>query len=124
MWQDKGKEEFEVSFDKGWRVVSNAIDDIKIDDFAIKVITFKDKYSAHLEMTPLSEEPVWFLISELNITYNDIFEFLDKYKESVFELARTLTGNVHDIDGFSLIHKDSGEDMWCILSEVEGREFE
>ena len=119
MWQDKGKEEFEVSFDKGWRVVSKAI-----DDFAIKVITFKDKYSAHLEMTPLSEEPVRFLISELNITYNDIFEFLDNYKESVFELARTLTGNVHDVDGFSLIHKDSGEDMWCILSGVEGREFE
>ena len=106
------------------RVVSKAINDIKIDDFAKKVITFRDKYSAHLEMAPLSDEPVRFPISKLNITYNDIFEFLDNYKESVFELARTLTGNVHDVDGFSLIHKDSGEDMWCILSEVEVREFE
>ena len=75
-------------------------------------------------MTPLGEEPAPFLVSEINITYNDIFEFLDKYKESVFELARILTGNVHDVGGFSLIHKDSGEDMWCILSGVEGREFE
>ena len=124
MWRGKDKEEFEASFVKGWRVVSKAINDIKIDDFAKKVITFRDKYSAHLEMTPLGEEPAPFLISELNITYNDIFEFLDKYKESVFELARILTGNVHDVGGFSLIHKDSGEDMWCILSGVEGREFE
>ncbi len=75
MWRGKDKEEFEVSFVKGWRVVSKAINDIKIDDFAKKVITFRDKYSTHLEMTPLGEEPAPFLVSEINITYNDIFEF-------------------------------------------------
>lgn len=51
---------------KGGELYKKAIDDIKIDDFAKKVITFRGKYSAHLEMTPLSEEPARFLISELN----------------------------------------------------------
>ena len=56
-WRKKDREEFEASFDEGWDLVASAIDALKKDEVRLKLKTFRDKYHAHLEMTPLGEEP-------------------------------------------------------------------
>ena len=118
-WRNKDRSDFSRSFEKGWGIATQAIDDLKNDLIASKVKTFRDKYHAHLEMTPLGQDPSPFDVKSLKLTYNEILEFHAKYVEAVFELTRILTGSVHDIDGFTKIHKESGEDMWLILSGVK-----
>lgn len=118
-WRDKDREEFEVSFDEGWTVATRAIETLNRDPIALKIKTFRDKYHAHLEMTPLGQDPGPFDVKSLKLSFNDIFDFLDRYIPPVFELVRVLTGSVHDVDGFSAAHKKYGLDMWCVLSGVD-----
>lgn len=120
-WQDRDRDDFEVSFNEGWESVSHAIEQLNIDPVTEKIKTFRDKYIAHLEMTPLGQDPGPFDVTSLKLTFDDIFEFLDTYMPEVFELVRVLTGSVHDVDDFSRIHKRYGLDMWCVLS---GTDFE
>ena len=118
-WRDKDREEFEASFDEGWAVATSALESLDSDPIAQKIKTFRDKYHAHLEMTPLGQDPGPFDVKSLDLSFNDIFEFLDRYIPPLFELVRVLTGSVHDVDGFSSAHKKYGLDMWCVLSGVE-----
>ncbi|SHF08607.1 hypothetical protein SAMN04487965_1332 [Microbulbifer donghaiensis] len=115
-WRNQDRNDFESSFNEGWDSVSCAIDQIKSDAVAVKIKTFRDKYHAHLEMTPLGHEPGPFDVGSLDLTINNLFEFVDRYTSPAFELVRLITGCVHDVESFSEIHKKYGLDMWSILS--------
>jgi hypothetical protein len=114
----KDREDLVKSFEKGWNSVSAAKTDIERDSIAEKFKKFRDKYHAHLEMTPLGTDPRPFDLSELNLIYNDILTFADRYMPAAFELARILTGTVHDVEVFSNIHKKSGTTMWRLLANL------
>lgn len=118
-WREKDRKEFEDSFDQGWDSVSQVIEQLNNDPITTKFITFRDKYIAHLEMTPLGQDPGPFNINSLELTFDDLFAFLDRYMPPVFELVRVVTGSVHDVEDFSSIHKRYGLDMWCILSGID-----
>jgi hypothetical protein len=117
-WKEKDRKEFEESFDEGWNIAMKAIESLKSDPVAQKIKTFRDKYHAHLEMTPLGKDPGPFDVNSLELSFNDIFDFLNKYIPPVFDLVRVITGSVHDIKEFSSIHRKCGLDMWCVLSGV------
>lgn len=118
--REKDREDLGKSFEMGWNFVSAAKTDIDIerDSIVEKFRKFRDKYHAHLEMTPLGTDPRPFDLSNLNVTYNDILTFADRYMPAAFELARILTGTVHDVEGFSNIHKKSGTTMWRLLANL------
>lgn len=115
-WRDKGREDFAVSFDEGWEAVTSAIEAISNDAVAEKIKTFRDKYHAHLEMTPLGSDPGPFDVGQLGLTYSEILEFESYYMPAAFELVRVLTGNVYDVEGFSNMHRKYGESMWRVLA--------
>jgi len=120
-WRNKDKDDFEASFEDGWLKVEKAIKSIEQDSVANKIKTFRDKYHAHLEMTPLGKDPRPFDIGKLGLTYNDILDFLDIYMEATYELVRVVTGKVYDIESFSKVHRRCGIDMWRILAGIENR---
>ena len=117
-WRDKDREEFAQSFDEGWATASAAITYMKADPVAEKIKTFRDKYHSHLEMAPLGTDPGPFKVSSLGLTFDEILQFADHYMPAAFELARVLTGNVHDVEGFSNAHKKYGNDMWRVLELI------
>ena len=118
-FREQDRNEFEQSFIDGWNKVEDAINELEKDHIAIKIKTFRDKYHAHLEMTPLGKDPSPFDVSSLDLTYNDILYFHDKYIDSIFELIRIITGGVHDLEGFSKAHSKTATDFWCILAGIE-----
>lgn len=118
MLREKNREDLVKSFEMGWNFVSAEKTDMEKDSIVEKFKTFRDKYHAHLEMTPLDTDPRPFDVSKLNLSYNDILTFAERYMPAAFELARILTGNVHDVEGFSNIHKKSGTIMWRILADL------
>jgi hypothetical protein len=115
-WKDRDREDFAESFDKGWAAARSAIEELEHDPIAQKVKTFRDKHHAHLEMTAIGSDPGPFDVSKLGLTFNDILDFSDRYMNAAFELARVLTGQVYDVEGFSDVHRKYGEDMWRILA--------
>ena len=115
-WRDSDREDFAKSFDEGWAMAASAANDLTSDPVAEKIQTFRDKYHAHLEMAPLGSDPGPFNVSTLGLTFDDILSFADRYMPSAFELARVLTGNVHDVEGFSSAHQKYGKDMWRVLA--------
>nr|WP_291769006.1 hypothetical protein [Limnobacter sp.] len=115
-WRDRDREDFEKSFDEGWTAVSSAIAAMETDPVAKKIKKFRDKYHAHLEMVPLGQDPGPFKVSTLGLTFDDILQFADRYMPAAFELARVLTGNVHDVEGFSNAHRKYGSHMWRVLA--------
>jgi len=118
-WRDKDRGEFAESFDEGWAAASAAMAAMAADPIAEKVKAFRDKYYAHLEMAPLGTDPGPFKVSSLGLTFDDILQFADRYMPAAFELARILTGNVHDVEGFSNAHRKYGNDMWCVLAGLQ-----
>ena len=100
-WRDKDREEFEASFDEGWKIASEAIEQLKTDPVAEKIKTFRDKYHAHLEMTPLGQDPGPFDVNTLELSFSDLFGFLDHYIPPLFELVRVLTGSVGYVEGYT-----------------------
>ena len=119
IWIKKEVSEFQDSFDEGWEVATNAIAAMNDDEVSAKLLSFRNKYYAHYEMAPLGEDPRPFDVGALEITYSDLFAFLDRYSEAGFEMSRVLTGNVHDLEGFSKAHSLYGRDMWRILAGME-----
>lgn len=115
-WRDRDREDFAKSFDEGWATVTAAVEAIGKDPVADKIRTFRDKHHAHLEMAPMGTDPGPFDVGTLGLSLDDIFTFADRYMNAVFELARILTGNVHDVEGFSDMHRRYGEDMWRVLA--------
>lgn len=115
-WRDKDREDFAKSFDEGWEIATAAMKELAEDPVAEKIKTFRDKYHAHMEMAPLGSDPGPFDVSKLGLKYNDILEFAERYMPALFELTRVLTGNVHDVEGFSNVHQRYGHDMWRILA--------
>jgi len=112
----RNHEDYAKSFDDCWTAATDACAQLETDPVAQKIKTFRNKYHAHLEMAPLGEDPGPFKVSSLGLTYNDILDFADRYRDAVFQLVRVLTGSVHDVEGFSSIHRKCGEDMWRILA--------
>jgi hypothetical protein len=117
-WRTRDREDFANSFTEGWATVTAAVTQLQSDAVADKIMTFRDKYHAHLEMAPLGKDPGPFDVASLGLTYNDLLSFADRYMPAVFELARVLTGNVHDVEGFSDVHRKYGEEMWRVLAGV------
>ena len=117
--RDNDREDFMKSFDEGWGIVSEAIENISSDIIGQKIKTFRDKYHAHLEMTPLGQDPGPFDVGALGLSINDLFNFLDRYIPAIFELSRIITGSVHDVEGFCKAHSRHGLDMWCVLSGID-----
>lgn len=117
-WRDKDREDFAKSFSEGWATVTAAMAELQSDPVAEKIKTFRDKYHAHLEMAPLGKDPGPFDVANLGLTYNDLLSFADRYMPALFELARVLTGHVHDVEGFSEVHRKYGEGMWRVLAGV------
>lgn len=115
-WRDRDREDFAKSFDEGWVVATKAIEELTKDPVAEKIKTFRDKYHAHLEMAPMGSDPGPFDVGQLGLKYNEILELAERYMPALFELARVLTGNVHDVEGFSNAHQRYGEEMWRILA--------
>lgn len=115
-WRDRDREDFEKSYDEGWATVTSAVHAMDNDPVAEKIKMFRDKYLAHLEMAPLGSDPGPFNVSTLGLTFDDILQFADRYMPPTFELARILTGNVHDVEGFSNAHQKHGNDMWRVLA--------
>ncbi|MDF1530666.1 MAG: hypothetical protein P1R74_16230, partial [Sedimenticola sp.] len=63
-WLAKDREKFGLSFDKGMAEVGSFIARLEQDPIANKIKTFRDKYLAHLEMTPLGEDRAGTKISD------------------------------------------------------------
>lgn len=112
-------QEFEKSFDEGWKRVSDYIQKIGTDVVSEKLKTFRDKYHAHLEMSPLGQDPGPFDVSGLGLKYNDVLNFSDNYIEAAFELNRIISGTVYDSDRFSELHREYGYSMWRVLAGLE-----
>jgi hypothetical protein len=115
-WRDRDREDFAKSFDDGLASVTAARAQLEEDPVAKKIKTFRDKYHAHLEMASLGEDPGPFDVGQLGLTFNDLLGFVDRYMPSIFELGRIVTGNVHDLEGFSEAHRRQGRDMWRVLA--------
>jgi len=118
-WRDKDRDEFEKSFDDGWQIATGALREMEKDPVAAKIMTFRDKYHAHLEMAPMGKDPGPFDVASLGLTYKHLLDFADHYMDAVFELARLLTGTVHDMEGFTEMHQKCGENMWRILAGLD-----
>ena len=56
-FRDKDRKEYEESFEEGWESAVKAVKDLAEDPVAAKIKTFRDKYHAHLQMTPLGQDP-------------------------------------------------------------------
>ena len=111
--------EFEESFDSGWGVVTGAVAQLEKDPVSEKLKTFRDKYHAHLEMSPLGQDPAPFDVGSLGLSYNDLFEFADRYVGAVFELHRIVSGTIYDLDDFSKMHSEYGSAMWRRLAGLD-----
>ncbi len=120
-WREKDKTDFSESFDKAWARVVSAVESLAADPVAEKIRTFRDKYHAHFEMSPLGSDPGPFDVSSLDLTYNDLIDFIDSYVDAVYELSRLLTGTVYNVEEFAEIHKRSGSDMWRILADLKDK---
>jgi AbiU2 len=120
-WLDRDREEFAQSFDEGWAAAASAIAALAADPIAEKIKTFRNKHHAHLEMSPLGKDPGQFDVSQIGLTFNDLFAFADRYMAAAFELTRVLTGHVYNLDDFSEIHREQADDMWNVLAGLSDK---
>ncbi|MBA1149182.1 hypothetical protein H0Z60_19220 [Ectothiorhodospiraceae bacterium WFHF3C12] len=116
---DNHRSEFARSFDEAWDQITNGVNKMKADPVSEKLRTFRDKYHAHLEMSRLGEDPAPFAVDNLDLTYNDLFAFSDRYMPHVFEMNRIITGTISDIDEFKGLHQTFGNAMWRILAGLD-----
>jgi hypothetical protein len=115
-WREQDQEYFEESFDEGWAKVSSAVATIGSDPVARGLATLRDKFHAHLEVTPLGTESRPFDVSSLGLKYTDLFAFADRYVQPAFELVRIITGKVFALDSFASMHRRQGAEMWRVLA--------
>lgn len=118
MQADQHKD-FGKSFDTGWDAVTRAVSQLEMDPVSAKLKTFRDKYHAHLEMSPLGQDPAPFDVARLGLSYNDLFEFADRYVGTAFELNRIVSGTIYDFDDFSQRHCEQGSALWRRLARLD-----
>lgn len=121
-WRDQDRDRFLKSFDDGWREVESAIKRLGADATTEKIRTFRNKYLAHYEMSPLGADPGPYDLRELGLTYDELLAYADSYLPAVFELGRVLTGNVIDVKAFSEVHNRYATDMWRTLASLTADE--
>jgi hypothetical protein len=109
-------EAYAEDFDRTWILTGEAIVDLGTDETAGKVDVFRDKYLAHLEMAPLGGHPGLVIAEGVELSYQEMFDFSDRYLDPVFELVRILTGCSHDVEEIKKAHKRVGKDMWRIFA--------
>lgn len=112
----RDREEFGTAFDTGVATVERAIRDLEANPVAAKMKTFRDKNHAHLEMRPFGQDPVPFPVKDLGLTYNEIFDFADRYKPAILELVRLVTAETFAMKSFTAAHQAYGSDFWRILA--------
>ena len=115
-------DDFEKSFEKDWDEVATAVANLEADPVSDKLKTFRDKYHAHLEMSPLGQDPTPFDVGSLGLTYNDILAFIDRFMWVPFEINRMISGTVYSVDEFSALHRQYGSAMWRALGGLKVRE--
>jgi hypothetical protein len=115
-WAEEDRKEFEESFEEGWKVVEASAVNLERDPVGQKMLTLRNKYLSHLEMTPFGTDPVPFDVGGLGLVYSDILAFPEKYRTAVFELVRICTGTVYAAVEYKEIHSRQGTDFWSRLS--------
>uniref|UniRef100_Q3ATX1 HEPN AbiU2-like domain-containing protein n=1 Tax=Chlorobium chlorochromatii (strain CaD3) TaxID=340177 RepID=Q3ATX1_CHLCH len=108
--------ELASEFHNIWDNVKKGKEKIMHDPNSEKLKTFRDKYYAHLEMTPMGNEPGPFNIKALGLTYCDIFNFLDTHQNVIYNVALMITGTNYDNEEFLGIHRKSANEMWRLLA--------
>jgi hypothetical protein len=115
-WRDNDRAENEADFDRTWTSVSEAVARLALDDVAKKIGTLRDRYIAHFQMAKLGEEPKPFRVSELGLSFDDVFAFADRYLGPVVEITRLITLASRDVEDSSRIHRRYGETMWRMFA--------
>lgn len=110
------REDYGKAFDSGVATVERAIRDLELNPVAAKMKTFRDKNHAHLEMRPFGQDPVPFPVKDLGLTFNDIFDFADRYKPAILELVRLVTAKSFAMKSFTDAHQKYGSDFWRTLA--------
>lgn len=113
---------FERNFEESWLKVVAAIEELESDQVSGKLKIFRDKHHAHLEMSPLGQDPFPFDVGGLGLTYNEILAYLDRYIWIPFELNKVITGTIYDVSEFSSLHRRYGTAMWRILGGLNEQE--
>lgn len=117
--RQRNRNEYADSFDSDWNAVTKSMADLAEDDIATKLRDFRNKYYAHLEMAPLGEDPGPIDLSALGLTYEEIFQFADRYMQTAEDLTRLITGEIPNMEDFAKMHKNYALDFWRIVAGIE-----
>jgi hypothetical protein len=113
---EQNQKEYEKSFDTGVETLKKAVQDLEADAVAKKILTFRNKNHAHLEMMPLGKDPVPFPVKDLGLTYNELFAFADRFMPAILELTRIVNGELFAVKSFQDAHKEYGLGFWRRLA--------
>ena len=70
-------------------------------------------------MQPLWQEPKPFDIGSLGLTYDELFEFEDRYVSVVVDLVRIITGSSWTPEDWRKVYRESSEAMWSIFAGID-----
>ena len=122
-YRQQNRKQFEKAFTESWEHIDKFVCLIDENTTVEKLKTYRDKYYAHIEMTPLGQTPEPFNLNNLGLKYDEVLRYLDEFIGIVYDLFRILTGVVYSPEDDNKIHKSNGTNMWRLLlnkKEIKG----